>query len=119
MKANTAAIRILVLTLVAVGCGGDRGPATPSPAGEPANAIVMQDFSFDPEALSFTTGTTATLDNQGAALHNLLVEGTDIDIDVGAGDTAPVSLDLAPGEYRMVCKYHLAQNMVGTITITS
>jgi plastocyanin len=106
---------LLVALLAACGGGGD----TDGAAGEdavPADTLVMSDNAFEPQSWSVTSG-TYTLDNQGQALHNLTVEGTDIDVDVQPGQTQEVDIDLDPGEYEMVCEYHIAQGMTGTVVV--
>lgn len=56
--------------------------------------------------------------NDGAALHNVTIEGTDFDHDVNAGETETETVEVPPGDCRMFCKYHEALGMEGTITIT-
>ena len=79
----------------------------------------MVDNLFQPEDIDYPGG-TITLVNSGAALHNLSVEGHgDIDVDVPAGSTRTVpALSLAPGTYKVFCKYHKALGMTATLTVT-
>jgi plastocyanin len=107
----------VVLTFLVAACGG--GEATGGDAADdavPADTLVMSDNAFEPQSWSVSPG-AYTLDNQGQALHNLTVEGGDIDVDVQAGQTQEVEIDLEPGEYEMVCTYHVAQGMTGTMVV--
>ena len=107
----------LLLAFLAAACGG--GGPTDGGTGDdavPADTLVMSDNAFEPQSWSVSSG-TYTLDNQGRALHNLTVEDGDLDVDVQAGQAQDVQIDLAPGEYEMVCKYHVAQGMTGTLVV--
>jgi plastocyanin len=108
------ALPVAVLA-AACGGGGDTGGDAPDDA-VPADTLVMSDNAFEPQSWSISPG-TYTLDNQGQALHNLTVEGGDLDVDVQAGQTQEVEIDLDPGEYEMVCKYHVAQGMTGSLVV--
>lgn len=76
----------------------------------------MTDDAFSPADAAIAAG-TITLVNDGAALHNLSIEGTAIDHDVAASETEEEDLELANGTYEMFCKYHRTQGMEGTLTI--
>jgi plastocyanin len=114
---STLARWSLVLALLAAACGGG-GPTGGDTAEDavPSDTLVMSDNAFEPQSWSVASG-TYTLDNQGRALHNLTVEGGDLDVDVQAGQTQEVEMDLEPGEYEMVCTYHIAQGMTGTLVV--
>jgi plastocyanin len=107
----------LPVALLAAACGGGGGAGDDTgDDAVPADTLVMSDNAFEPQSWSISPG-TYTLDNQGQALHNLTVEEGDIDVDVQAGQTQDIDIDLAPGEYDMVCKYHVAQGMTGTLVV--
>jgi plastocyanin len=122
--------RILALsfTVVVLGaCGGSSTPSstpTTSPPGEatspPASgeALVMKDFMFEPMDFTLGSGARITIRNEGSALHNLTVEGQDFTKDVSPGETETEDLELPAGSYSIFCRFHRAQGMVGTLTIT-
>jgi plastocyanin len=121
---------LAALTLIGSACGGDEpttGGTTP-PATEPtettgsppagAVTLTMTDNVFDPVDVTIASGADLEMVNDGAALHNVTIEGTDFDKDVNAGETETETVEVAPGDYRMVCEYHVALGMEGTITVT-
>jgi plastocyanin len=115
MAVSVAAAAILA----ACGGGGDTGGDTGGDGGDGAAAasLTMTDNAFEPADLTVAAGAEVEVANDGQALHNLTVEGADIDEDVDAGASTTVTMDLDPGEYRMVCEYHEAEGMEGTLTV--
>jgi plastocyanin len=110
---RTGTLGLVVLALFVLGAcggGGDGG-------GDGALTLTMVDNAFEPVDLTAPAGAEVSLVNDGAAVHNLTVEGSEIDVDVAAGETGTATLDLDPGEYRTFCEYHEAQGMEGTLTV--
>ncbi|MFN8592027.1 MAG: PQQ-dependent sugar dehydrogenase [Thermomicrobiales bacterium] len=94
--------------------------AAATPAAVSATAtIVMSEMLFTPSRITIPANSDVivTLDNQGAADHNFSIGGTDISIDVAAGDTADVTLNLPPGRYRFSCNVpgHKEDGMDGVL----
>lgn len=108
MRTATLALALGAGLILAACPGGD---------GSADGTLTMVDDAFEPEALTVDAGTEITLVNEGQALHNFTVEGADVALDVRPGEETSVMLDLAPGEYPMVCVYHIAEGMDGTITV--
>ncbi|HEV3475360.1 MAG TPA: cupredoxin domain-containing protein [Actinomycetota bacterium] len=118
---RTVLIAATALATLAVSCGGgdEGGGATTDGGGDGGAAtdtLVMVDNAFEPASWTTSPG-SKTLSNEGAALHNLTIEEAGIDEDVQPGQSTTFDLDLEPGEYEMVCEYHVAQGMTGTVTI--
>jgi plastocyanin len=105
------AIALSAVALLGVACGGDGGGG----GGGTTSSLSMVDNEFEPS--DFTAGgTSLTVTNDGAALHNLTVADGGIDQDVAAGESAEVDLSgLDPGTFDMTCRYH--PEMTGSITI--
>jgi plastocyanin len=116
--------RILALSLTMLflaACGGDGAtPASPGQTTEPApgTTLVMKDNMFEPADFTIQSGTRITLKNEGAALHNLTVEGQDFNKDVNPGETENEDFEIPAGSYTMFCRFHRAQGMEGTLTVT-
>jgi plastocyanin len=97
----------------ACGGGGDGGGGK----GVPAGTLVMLDNAFEPGRWQVTGSGPYTLDNQGQALHNVTIAEAGIDVDVQPGQSQEVEIGLEPGEYEMVCEFHIAQGMTGTVVV--
>jgi plastocyanin len=107
---------LTALALLGTACGGDEPPTGPPPAG--TTRVVMRDNAFDPTSLTIDSGGQLQMVNEGASIHDLRIEGTDFDVDVNAGETETEAVEVPPGEYEMVCTFHIAEGMTGTITVT-
>jgi plastocyanin len=105
------ALSLSAVALLAAACGGDGGGG----GGETTSSLTMVDNEFQPS--EFTAGgTSLTVTNEGAALHNLTVADGGIDQDVAAGESADVDLSgLEPGTFDITCKYH--PEMTGSLTV--
>ncbi len=108
MKDSLKFAAVVGLTVFLVACGGNGNGG--GDAGGPTT-LNMIDNAFQPSTLSVATGTELDLSNTGAALHNLTIEGTDVNEDVEAGQSTTLTLDVEAGEYTMFCEYHRAGGM--------
>jgi plastocyanin len=99
-------------------CGGRDGGASDHECADPqpADTVQLADFEFRPDCFMAVAGATIGLENTGEAPHTFTVEGTDVDVDLDAGDSDDVTIpDVEPDEYRVTCTYH--PQMIGTLTI--
>jgi plastocyanin len=102
--------------LLLASCGGNGDGAT-EPGGATPVGLSATDNAFQPSALTVSAGDEIELTNEGQALHNLTIEGTDVSEDVDAGQSVTIPVDVDAGEYVMFCEYHRAAGMEGTITV--
>lgn len=100
------------MLLAACGGNGDGGEA-----GDGGATLSMVDNAFQPATLTVPAGSELEVTNDGQALHNLTIEGTEVNEDVEAGQSATVSIDIDAGDYTMFCEYHRAIGMEGTVTV--
>lgn len=56
-----------------------------------------------------------TVNNTGSALHNFSIPDQGIDIDVAAGKTIEVDVDVSSPSLAFFCKYHRTSGMVGAL----
>ncbi|MGH2663439.1 MAG: cupredoxin domain-containing protein [Actinomycetota bacterium] len=110
---RTAVLIGAVLALAACGGSEDTGGG----GGGGGTSLSMVDNAFEPVDLTVSAGTSLDVSNDGENLHNITIEGTDIDQDVEAGQSAGVAIDAEAGEYTMFCEYHRGAGMEGTITV--
>jgi plastocyanin len=105
---RTASITVaLAVTFGGVACSTGGSEAPTCSAFTASTSVQMDDFSYGPNCLQVASGTSVSLDNAGDAPHTFTVEGTDISVDVAAGDTATADLSgVAAGTYTVICTYH-------------
>jgi plastocyanin len=134
------------LALLTAACGGDdEEPTTPDPAtvGTAATGataatgttgdecadltgegdvftIVMVDNAFEPACFTAGAEQGITVVNEGSAIHNFTMVGTQVDVDVQPGaefNGDPVAGVVAPGTYELICNLHEGLGMVGEVTV--
>ena len=142
---------MLVLTLGLAACGGDgddpaddtgatgstaaTGPtaatgATAEPTGPECVdltgtetfTIVMGDDFFEPACFTASAAQGITVVNEGVSIHNFQMVGTEVNVDVAAGETfngEPITGVVEPGVYELICTYHETLGMVGEVTVVA
>lgn len=111
-------IAALVLALSA--CGGASAPAVTV---EAHNAESTDTYRFSPDTITIAQGAVLQLVNKGDVEHNLTIDGQNIVIDTGVGQTAQATIDLPPGTYTFQCTIFEASSthgklgMKGTLTV--
>lgn len=121
---------VAALALIGAACGGGAsdggaGGETESPASAqeggappPASVVVQEDYFFDPAEFSVTSGDGIEVENASPQTpHTFTVTGEDIDIALDPGESQKVTIDLPPGTYPFICRFHEGQGMVGTLTV--
>jgi plastocyanin len=120
-----------VLLVLAMACSNSSNPATdtsaPPPTGSPSGAATAQTLEqgpggklvFDPAQFSVKTGDTITVSNVGSLQHTFTITGEGIDVTNAAGASQDVTIDLSPGTYPFICRFHVSSGMKGTLTVTS
>ena len=93
------------------GAGGGGMTATTVMEG-PGNS-----FTFSPSTVTVKQGQTITLDNVSTTAHTFTVTGQGIDVENQPGKTARVTIDLPPGTYPFVCRFHESMGMTGTLVV--
>jgi plastocyanin len=73
---------------------------------------------FTPATLSVKKGDTISVQNVGSTAHTFTVTGQSIDVTNDAGKSQDVTIDLAPGTYPFICRFHESSGMKGTLTVT-
>ncbi len=130
-SAFIAATFAAALALAACGGGGDSDDDngdngngdddTTIPADATEFVVSLQDNVFVPAEFSIKAGQTVTIiaKNEGTAIHNMVVNGTDMKSDAivqpGAESRFEIRFD-NKGDFDFQCDYHLP-DMVGTITV--
>ena len=135
-------IGIIGLGLVAAACGNNasastNGTTTPTPTPSPSpsmapspstsmpsNTIMRtvvegpgNSFAFMPSAITVKQGATLTLDNVSDTAHTFTVTSQSIDVETQPGQTSQVTIDLPPGSYPFICRFHQSLGMTGTLVV--
>ena len=118
----------IVSALLLVGCGGGGGAPTqgqsPTEATEAGNeagglTVRMTDFLFDPSKVRVPKGATITVRNAAPRTpHSFTVKGQAIDVVGEPQQSNQITVNLAPGEYPFVCRFHESRGMKGTLIVT-
>jgi plastocyanin len=87
-------------------------------------AITVQEgpdngFIFSPSTVTVDQGQTITLANVSDTAHTFTVTGQGIDIETMQGKATTVTIDLPPGTYPFVCRFHESMGMKGTLVVRS
>ena len=65
--------------------------------------------------ITFDSSRPFVVRNEGSNLHNVSISEVDFSKDIRTGES--VRLELEPGIYHLVCKYHPESNMNGRFTV--
>jgi plastocyanin len=61
--------------------------------------------------------TAITVANVGSTAHTFTVTDQNIDIENQQGQSQQVTIDLAPGTYPFICRFHVSEGMTGTLVV--
>jgi hypothetical protein len=63
-------------------------------------------------------GQLITLDNVSQVPHAFTVTGHGIDVETQPGKTSLITIDLPPGIYPLICRFHVSLGMKGTLVVS-
>ena len=136
---SRAMIALAALLLLGAACGSDGGtgggpyggggasPTTGGGAagggeddgggGQAAATVQVNNFLFAPSNIEVAAGSEIEVKNGNANTpHTFTVEGTDIDLELSPTDSEDVTIDVDPGSYDVICRFH--GQMTATLTVT-
>ena len=131
---RTLVTSVAALGLIGAACsksntssgGGTPSPATSNPpattTGAPSATTTLQQgannqFVFTPAKLTVKQGATITVSNAGGVPHTFTVTGQSIDITNNRGQSQDVTINLPPGTYPFICRFHVNLGMKGTLIV--
>ena len=127
--AGVAVALVLSGGALIVSAGGSASDAEVAAAGAAASAVdapaeaqvELGDMFVEPAQIEIAPGGTLEVTNEGAAIHDLAVEGTDVATPMlDPGESASLELgDLEPGTYTVICTVagHQAAGMEATLVV--
>jgi plastocyanin len=81
--------------------------------------VTQANYTFSPSTFTVASGDTITLKNGTPSTpHTFTVTGEDVDVTVDPSSTRDVKIDLPPGTYPFICRFHEASGMTGTLKVT-
>lgn len=107
-----------------MGGGSEMTGATGSTgsAGGGAKADVsasVNNYLFMPKTVNVDQGDTLEVRNGNARTpHTFTVLGEDIDLELAPLTSETTTIDLPPGTYRLICRFHEQLGMKGTLKVT-
>ena len=109
---------ILILALVAAGCGGDEGNGGDGGAdtgGGGATSITIAGFAYDPSTVTVSSGATdIEITNEDDTDHTFTLDDDSVDQEIAAGESATVTVDVS-STTGFHCTIH--PDMTGTLEV--
>jgi plastocyanin len=100
------------------GSGGGTTGSTGSGGGTSVLTLTQVNYQFTPAKITVHEGDTITVSNTNPSTpHTFTVTGTDINVSNDAMSAQDVTIDLAPGTYPFICRFHEGQGRTGTLVV--
>jgi plastocyanin len=101
--------------------GGSNG-TTGATGATGANADVsvsLNNYLFDPATVKLSSGDVVAVRNANAKTpHTFTVVGEDVDLELAPLTTETTTIDLAPGTYQLICRFHESLGMKATLKVS-
>lgn len=114
-------VAFVVLALVGAACGNSATAGQGGGEGATATTTVTEGpdngYTFSPSTVTVNRGDTLTLKNVSDDSHTFTVTGESIDVETQPEHSAKVTIDLPPGTYPFICRFHKELGMTGTLTV--
>ena len=103
------------------GGGGQSPTSSPTSGGGKKSALTVtqNNFAFTPSKATVKSGSTISVtDANPTTAHTFTIQGKGIDVVNSPNQTQTVQINLPPGTYQFMCRFHFALGMKGTLTVT-
>ena len=114
------ALVALVVPACSGGSGGGGDDCTDLATKGDTFEVTIENFALSPSSFAASAAQSARIHNADGAVHSFTPQGTEIDIEVPAGETGggdPVTGVVQPGTYTLICTYH--PDMKGEVTVVA
>ena len=79
-------------------------------------AVEATDFQFAPDTITVQENDVLTFTNASdSTAHTFTVDTTEIDVELEAGNSEAIDVEIQPGVYDFECRFH--SQMTGTLTV--
>jgi plastocyanin len=98
---------------------GATGATGASGAKDADVSVSLNNYLFDPGAVKVATGDVVAVRNGNARTpHTFTVVGEDVDLELAPLTTETVTIELAPGRYQLICRFHESLGMTATLKVS-
>jgi plastocyanin len=88
-------------------------------AAEADVSVSLNNYLFDPDEVEVQQGDVVAVRNGNTRTpHTFTVVGEDVDLELAPLETETVEIDLKPGTYDLICRFHEQLGMKATLTVT-
>jgi len=101
------------------GSNGMTGATGATGAKDADVSVFLNNYLFDPGTVKVDSGDVVAVRNGNARTpHTFTVVGEDVDLELAPLTTETVTIDLAPGTYELICRFHESLGMTGTLKVS-
>jgi plastocyanin len=101
------------------GSNGMTGAAGATGAKDADVSVSLNNYLFDPGTVKVGSGDIVAVRNGNARTpHTFTVVGEDVDLELAPLTTETVKIDLAPGTYQLICRFHESLGMRATLKVS-
>ena len=101
------------------GMTGATGATGASGAKDADVSVSLNNYLFDPGTVKVDEGDVVAVRNGNARTpHTFTVVGEDVDLELAPLTTETVTIDLAPGTYELICRFHESLGMTATLKVS-
>ena len=82
-------------------------------------SVSLNNYLFDPGTVKVSSGDVVGVRNGNARTpHTFTVVGEDVDLELAPLTEDTVTIDLAPGTYQLICRFHESLGMTATLKVS-
>jgi plastocyanin len=101
------------------GSNGMTGATGATGAKDADVSVSLNNYLFDPGTVKVGSGDVVAVRNGNARTpHTFTVVGEDVDLELAPITTETVTIDLAPGTYQLICRFHESLGMKATLKVS-
>jgi plastocyanin len=81
-------------------------------------SVSLNNYLFDPGTVKVGNGDVVAVRNANTRTpHTFTVVGEDVDLELAPLTTETVTIDLAPGTYKLICRFHESLGMTAKLKV--
>jgi plastocyanin len=101
------------------GMTGATGATGASGAKDADVSVSLNNYLFDPGTVKVDEGDVVAVRNGNARTpHTFTVVAEDVDLELAPLTTETATIDLAPGTYELICRFHESLGMTATLKVS-